>query len=163
MTTVEMIEYKVLTCSKVPDPQGDIIPPDSIILNGDIKIFRMFPSDKNFVTFAKAKVKDDGLYICAPAPSLAPYNGQYLAPEGNVTKMQQVTYGGKPCRLIHSMVLSGIAIVPKHVDPTILPLRIVIKEVTKRADKKKKVTIKSKKKAGKPLETKPKPKFKRKR
>lgn len=121
---IEIMTHKILTCSPNPDPQGDIIPPESVVFDDDIQIFKENPHPKNFVTFAKAEVQADGIYAKFPKPALAKFDGMYLAPEGSVTKMQVVVKDGRKCRLIRRLVLSGIAIVPRHVDPNIQPLRI---------------------------------------
>ena len=123
--TVQMITHKILNCRKEPDAQGDIVPAGSINYGDTVSIHLETSDDpKNFIVFGKPEVRADGLYITAPAPSLRPYDGMFLAPEGSVTRMTHVKHEGQTCRLIKHLILTGVSIVPRHVDPDIKPLRI---------------------------------------
>jgi len=145
---MKMIKRKILSFSSEPDVQGDIITGAGIEVKEDVQIFLEFPTQANFITFAKAEKKKDGVYVEAPMEALRKFEGKYLAPEGQCT-MQMVTKNGRQHRMVTGLTLIGCAIVASHVDPTVEPIRIVDDPKTPDRDmlksskpKRRKVTVK---------------------
>lgn len=133
---MKMIEYKILNFSESPDDQGDIVPgPDAVRVKDGIGIYKDQNLPKNFVTFSRVDVRDDGIYVVAPEESLKRYNGMVMAPEGMIANLERVEADGRECRLIHDMILMSVVIVPGHVDKTIKPLSISDEKSSKVPDK----------------------------
>lgn len=121
---MKIFNNKVLNCGPIPDPTGDVILHNCVEVDDFIPLFENFPDPKNFITFAKTRIEEDGVYISCAEASVEKYNGMYIAPDGIVTRILNEKINGRECRIIKHVVLSSVVIVPKHVDPNIKPVII---------------------------------------